>query len=487
MKLNELLTNIPYRLVQGTDDLEVSNLSWDSRSVAPNSLFICVKNRNVDRHLYGHEAARKGAAALIIEHEIGPVDKNITVIQVENSRKSMAIIANTFYGEPSKKFNLIGITGTNGKTSTSYFIAKILETAGRRAGVIGTIQNTIGDKVLRTEKINPTTPDAIELQASFAEMVSEGVTDVVIEATSSALSQHRVDGCDFDIGVFTNLTQDHLEEHGTMENYKQAKMRLFQMCKYGVINTDDPVSEEILQKGSCSIITYGIEKPADFQAQDILHSIDGTTFMLHYHGIERFICLKVPGLFSVYNALAAVAACYQSGLTMNQIVEGLSNIEGVRGRFETIPNPKGCLVVVDYAHSPDGLENILSSVRQLTQKKLITVFGCGGDRDRTKRPIMGEIAGRLSDTCIITSDNPRTENPTGILNDIEAGIKDTACPYAKIENRKEAIYAALESAEQGDAIVIAGKGHENYQIIGQETIHFDDMEVVKEFFEAAVV
>lgn len=479
MILKELLRNINYEVVQGDDAIEIENLCWDSRRVKPNSLFICVKNKNVDRHNFAADSVKNGAIALVIEHEVYNIPHYITIIKVDNSKAAMAIIASAFYKEPSRQFNLIGITGTNGKTSTSYFISKILESVNRRVGVIGTIANCIGDKTLQTEKLNPTTPDSIELQASFAEMALEGATDVVMEVTSSALAGYRVDGCEFEIGVFTNLTQDHLDEHGTMENYKKAKMRLFKMCRYAVLNADDPVSLEIKKDSPCMVLTYGINNIADFNAYDIKYSLDGVSFILDFHGIKNKVILNVPGKFSVYNALAAITTCYYLGLGLKEVIDGVNNIKGVKGRFESVPNNLGIMVIVDYAHTPDGLENILTSAREIANNKVITVFGCGGDRDKTKRPLMGQIAGHYSDYCIITSDNPRSENPMEIIKDIESGMKKTSCYYEKISDRKTAIDAAIRFADKGDIVIIAGKGHENYQIIGEDVFHFDDVEVAK--------
>ncbi len=485
MVVKDLLKDISYKVLQGTDNSDVKYISWDSRKVKKDSMFICVKGKNVDRHDFAPLAVESGATVLIVEREIKDIPLNVSIILVENTKQAMAEIADSYYEEPSKHVNLIGITGTNGKTSVSWFIAKILEAVGRKAGIIGTIENKVGNKVINVEKLNPTTPDPIELQATFREMVNEGVTDVAMEVSSTALVNHRVDNCDFDIGVFTNLTQDHLDEHVTMENYKNAKMKLFKMCRYGVVNIDDPVYSSIKESSSCDIFTYGIENDADFKAEDIEYKIDGVKFVLNFNGTRNDIWIKVPGKFSVYNALAAAGACYLSGLTLEQIIRGMKCIEGVRGRFEAVPNNKGCLIVVDYAHTPDGLENFLSAVKELATKKVITIFGCGGDRDRIKRPIMGEIAGKWADFCILTSDNPRTENPIRIIEDIEVGINRTNCPYEKIENRKEAIFRALDVAKQEDIIVIAGKGHETYQIFANHTIHFDDSEVVREYFNKA--
>jgi len=312
-------------------------------------------------------------------------------------------------------------------------------------------------------------------------MVGEGATDVTIEVTSTALDNYRVHKCDFDIGVFTNLTQDHLDEHGSMENYKKAKIKLFQMCKLGIINKDDAVSNDIINSATCDVITYGIDNKADLMAKDIQYSLQSTSFTLQFCGTERAVTINMPGKFNVYNALAAIACCYFSGFPLDTIISTFNSITSAKGRFETVSNLKDCLIVVDYAHTPDALKNTLEAARKLTNNKLILVFGCGGDRDKTKRPIMGEIAGSLADYCIITSDNPRTEKPSSIIGDIEIGIKRTSCSYYKSENRKKAIHFALTMAVPGDTVVIAGKGHENYQIIGENKIHFDDIEVVKEY------
>jgi UDP-N-acetylmuramoyl-L-alanyl-D-glutamate--2,6-diaminopimelate ligase len=483
MYVKYLLKGLDYKVLQGTDHINVSNIAWDSRKVKRNSLFICVKGKNVDRHDYALQAVEAGATTLVVEHQVKPLPTDINVIQVNNTKMAMAKIADIYYENPSDYMNVIGITGTNGKTSVSWFVAKILETAGRNAGIIGTIENRAGKNQIKIEKVNPTTPDSIELQATLREMLESGVTDVAMEVTSIALENHRVDQCKFNIGVFTNLTQDHLDEHGTMENYKNAKLKLFKMCRYGIVNSDDEVFSEIKNQSTCEkILSYGINNDADLKAKDIQYTINGVRFTLLFNDSNYKVNINIPGKFTVYNALAAIGVCYYSGLTMEQIIKGLGKIEGVRGRFEAVPNPKGCLIIVDYAHTPDGLANILESVKDIAKRNVITVFGCGGDRDRSKRPVMGEIAGKLSDECIITSDNPRTEDPALIINDIQVGICKTKCSYEKIENRRSAIYRALDIAQPEDVVVIAGKGHETYQIFGDNIIHFDDSEVVKEYF-----
>lgn len=488
MRTGELMKGLKYEVLRGTDETDVERISWDSRKVRRNTLFICVKGKNVDRHDFAPQAAQAGATVLVVEREVPGVPADVNVIKVDNTRAAMAHIAAAWYGEPSKYMNLIGITGTNGKTSVSWFVAKILEASGRKAGIIGTIENRTGSGRIKTEKLNPTTPDSIELQAALREMLDGGVSDVAMEVTSVALENHRVDQCRFDVGVFTNLTQDHLDEHGTMENYKNAKLKLFGLCKYGVVNADDPVCREIRETAACDLLlTYGVKNEADLKAENIEYTMNGVRFTLNFNNVKRSIFLKVPGKFSVYNILAAIGACHLSGLTLEQIARGVERIDGVKGRFEAVPNARDYLVVVDYAHTPDGLENVLTSIREFSKGKVIAVFGCGGDRDRSKRPQMGEIAGRLADFCILTSDNPRTEEPSGIIADIEKGILKTKCPYQKVVNRKDAIFRALKAAEPQDVVLIAGKGHENYQMFADKTIHFDDGEVVREYFEMAAI
>lgn len=482
MRISELLNGIKYEVIQGSDDLDVDEIYWDSRKVKNNALFICVKSKKVDRHDYAFEAIDAGARALIVERKIPGIPKHITVICVEHSRKAMAVIAGNYYGNPSNEQNIIGITGTNGKTSVAWLISKIFEATGRPSGIIGTIENTIGQEPSKVEKINPTTPDALELQGTLREMLDAGVKDVSVEVTSIALENNRVDNCNFNIGVFTNLTQDHLDEHGDMIQYKNAKLKLFKMCRCSVINTDDPVADEILRSSTSeSVWSYGIDNKADFRATNLYHLEAGVHFILEFKGKSFEVTINTPGKFSVYNTLAAIAACHRSGLAIEDIIEAIKKIEGVKGRFEHVQNIKGILTIVDYAHTPDGLENILTSVRSLGKRKVIVVFGCGGDRDMRKRPIMGEIAGRLADFCILTSDNPRSENPFVIISEIEAGLLKVSRSYEIVEDRKEAIYRALDLADSDDVVVIAGKGHETYQIYADRTIDFDDGETVRNY------
>ncbi|GCD10112.1 UDP-N-acetylmuramoyl-L-alanyl-D-glutamate--2,6-diaminopimelate ligase [Clostridium tagluense] len=482
MKLYEILKGIDYEILVGDLNLEVCSITWDSRNVDRNSLFIAVKNKNIDRHDFVLDAISNGSIALVVEYEIPNIPEDITVIKVKDARKSMAIIAKNYYENPTEKLKIIGVTGTNGKTSVSYFISEILQALQVKCGIIGTIENTVAGKKMKTKKLNPTTPDSIELQGSFAEMLCYGATHAVIEVTSSALSQDRVYGCKFDIGVFTNLTQDHLEEHGTMENYKNAKLKLFKMCKKGIINIDDAIATYIMATANCELITYGIENDCDFRAINIKYTSSGVNFNLVHNNEIREVQLSIPGRFSVYNALAAIASVYWLGLNLDDIIKAVKEIKGVPGRFQAIPNSKGILTIVDYAHSPDGLENILTSVKEFAKGRIILVFGCGGNRDTGKRAKMGEIAGKYSDYCIITSDNPRKEEPSLIIDEIEVGMIKTSCSYEKIQDRRQAISKALGMAEAFDTVIIAGKGHENYQVLKDETIHFSDEEVVREYF-----
>lgn len=479
MKLSDIMKNINYTVLQGSDAIEVEKIVFDSREAKENDVFVCISGFKVDGHTFAQSAVEKGAAVVIVEREIS-LPKEVTILKVDNNRVALAQMGANYYHEPSKKMNLVGVTGTNGKTSTTYIVKSVLDMIGHKVGIMGTIENRIGDKVLHTER---TTPESLEVQKLFNDMCEEKVTDVVMEVSSHALDLHRVDCCDFNIAIFTNLTQDHLDYHKTMENYKMAKAMLFERTNQAVINIDDPAGEYMIQVSKGKVLTTAIEKEADLKAEKIKITADGVAFVLDFKGKEYPVHLNIPGKFSIYNALGAIGACLFMDIPMETIIKGLGAIVGVKGRFQTIKSPKGANAVVDYAHTPDGLENILNTAKEFVEGRIITVFGCGGDRDRTKRPIMGEIAGRLSDYCIITSDNPRSEEPNAILLDVEEGTKRTNCPYIKVVDRREAIFKAVEMSKPGDLIVVAGKGHENYQIFPDKTIHFDDAEVIAEAFK----
>ena len=479
MKLRELLEQISYQIIQGSDEAEVESIAYDSRKVEKGGLFVAISGFQTDGHKFIPMAVEKGAAAILAERAVDGVPGNIPLLVTENNRAALAAAAAKYYGDPSASMQVMGVTGTNGKTTTTYLVRSVLERVGRKVGLIGTIENRIGDTVIPTER---TTPESLELQALFRRMAQEQVEDVVMEVSSHSLDLHRVDGIHYDVAVFTNLTQDHLDYHKTMENYKKAKGLLFARAKNCVVNLDDEAGAYMASLAKGGVMTYAIDQPADLRAEDISITAEGTAFTLIYAGKPYAVRLHTPGRFSVYNALGAIGACLYLGVPMADILAGLAENPGVSGRFQTIRSKKGVQAIVDYAHTPDGLENVLHTAAEFVKGRIITVFGCGGDRDKTKRPIMGRIAGECSGYCIITSDNPRTEDPEQILRDVEAGMRETSCPYEKLVDRREAICRAAALAEPGDVIVIAGKGHETYQIFPDKTIHFDDTEEVRKAF-----
>ena len=472
MRLKQLLKD--YNVKNEFDDAEISGIAYDSRKVKPGDVFVCISGFETDGHKYAGKAVEKGAAAVIAEHA---VDAGVPTAVVENTRHALSYAADVFYGHPSGKFRLVGVTGTNGKTTTTFLVKSILEKAGHKVGLIGTNKNMIGERELPSER---TTPESLELTELFAEMAKEGADFVVMEVSSHSLSLSRVEFCEFDVGAFTNLTQDHLDFHKTMENYLAAKKKLFDMCKTGVINADDEGGRKILADCSCVSVSYGIDSAADILAGNIDYGAHGVDFDCDALGAAMRIHINTPGRFSVYNALAAVGICTALGISAEDISEGLRSIPGVCGRAEVVPTGRDYTVMIDYAHTPDGIENILKSIRGFAKGRIVILFGCGGDRDRTKRPKMGRIAGELADFCVVTSDNPRTEDPGEIIKEIIPGVEETGCPYTVIENRKEAIRYALDNAETGDVILLAGKGHETYQILKSGKIHFDEREIVHE-------
>lgn len=459
------------------DDFVVTGIAYDSRKIEKGNVFVCIKGFSQDGHKYAKMAEEFGAAAIIAEDKI---DVSIPVFYTNNARRMLAEAAVKFYSNPSADFKLIGVTGTNGKTTVTYLVKEILETAGKNVGVIGTNKNIIGDKVLLTQSNTPTTPNSLELQQLFAEMKEQNAEYVVMEVSSHALELDRVYGCEFDVGIFTNITQDHLDFHKTMENYLKAKSKLFDVSDVAVINTDDEGGMSIKENIHGECVSVGIDNPAMIKAENIKISARGTEFTVKYDGSDYKFAIAIPGKFSVYNAVCAIGAALCLGIDIETIQKGLANVKGVVGRAEVVDIPTDYTVLIDYAHTPDGLENIISTVKEYAKGRVIALFGCGGDRDITKRPVMGEIAGKLADYCIITSDNPRTEDPKKIIEDIKAGIDKTDCEYKIIENRREAIAFALDFAKKDDVIILAGKGQETYQIIGREKIDFDEREVVRE-------
>lgn len=486
MRLLEILKNLKYTIIQGSDT-NIKHISIDSRNIRINTLFICIQGMNVDGHNFINAAISDGAVAIVIDKDIENLPMNATVIKVENSREALSYISANFYNNPVSRLNVVGVTGTNGKTSTTYFMESILREYNCKTGIIGTIDTRINDEPINIDFATSTTPDSIELQQILAYMVEKDVASVVMEVSSHALQLHKVDGFIFEVSIFTNLTQDHLDLHGNMEDYKKAKSKLFTMSKNSIINIDDPIGKFMVEQSRGKVLTYSIEKDSDIKAINIKYSNVGVKFDIKIDNTYHNFVIPIPGKFSVYNALGVIGASIALDIPIEVIKTALSKLKGVPGRIQSIKNNKNLTVIVDYAHTPDGLENILGAVRGFTKGNVITVFGCGGDRDKTKRPIMGEIAGKMSNFCVITSDNPRTENPSVILNEVEVGIKHTNTNYIKIVDRREAIKYAINMATPEDAVVIAGKGHENYQIFANKTIHFDDAEVAMEVLNVGEV
>ncbi|MBQ9859661.1 MAG: UDP-N-acetylmuramoyl-L-alanyl-D-glutamate--2,6-diaminopimelate ligase [Clostridia bacterium] len=472
MKLQELLLHTDIVPVAG--DIEITGITCDSRRVTPGCLFVCIDGTAVDAHRFAPAACEAGAAAVVVQRDMELPCQLLTA----DSRAAWATICANWFGNPGKRLRMIGITGTNGKTTTTTLIKSMLEQEGYKVGLIGTVQNMVGQRVLPAAH---TTPDSYDLQAMLSLMVAEGCQFCVMEVSSHALHQRRVGAVPFELGVFTNLTQDHLDYHGTMENYMLAKKTLFSLCRTGIFNLDDRWTEPLSEGVPCEQLTYSVDSDeGDYVARNIRHRADGVDFELVGIGQIGRVHMQIPGRFSVYNGLCAATVCLALGMPFERVVTALSAAAGVKGRAEVVPTGRDFTVVIDYAHTPDGLENICSTLKACCTGRLVTLFGCGGDRDKTKRPLMGEIAARLSDYVVVTSDNPRSEQPDAIIADILAGMTDTKTPYTVVENRAEAIRWAISAAQPGDTILLAGKGHETYQILSTGTIHLDEREVVAE-------
>lgn len=476
MTLSELLKDVNIKKIDGGGSMKISGIACDSRKVKPGNVFVCITGYETDGHKYAKSAVENGAVAVVAEHDLPTVD--VPCVIVDNTRKAMSEMAATFYDYPYKKFKLIGITGTNGKTTTTYLIKSILEHLGKKVGLIGTNQNMIGDMIMETSR---TTPDSLELMQLFDMIASHNVDYVVMEVSSHALALDRVTACTFDVGAFTNITQDHLDFHKTMEEYLAAKSILFNICNTGVVNKDDARSEYLIENARCrNMITYGINQDCDLKASNIILNEDGVKFDINYGGMEEHVDLPIPGEFSVYNALTAIGCCMAENIPLDLAVDGLHSAKGLKGRIEIVRTPgTNYTVIIDYAHTPDGLLNVINAIRGFAKGRIVTLFGCGGDRDASKRPIMGKIAGELSDFCIVTSDNPRTEDPEKIIKQVVEGVKQTDCDYEVITNRFSAIEYALDHAKKNDIILLAGKGHETYQVLGKDTIKFDEREIVQ--------
>ncbi len=488
MKLKEILTGLEGLKVRGDLEIDITGIDKDSRNIKENSLFIAIKGFSEDGHEYIEKAIEQGATAVMLEEgasleTVKKLPKEITVIVAKDTRYALAICSCNFYGNPSRKFKLIGITGTKGKTTTSFMTKAILEKAGKKVGLIGTIATYIGNEKL--EDSDRTTPESNKLQAIFAKMVEAGCEAVVMEVSSQSLKLHRVAGCDFDIGIFTNFSKDHISqnEHSDMEDYFNSKLELFKMCKTAYINADDyHVAKLAKLMPECNITTYGIDNFCNVLAKDITITNSYVDFKVKLGMKNERIKTGIPGRFSVYNSLAAICVGEKLGAGIDQIKEALENVR-VPGRSELVNNKKELTIMIDYAHSPESLENILNAVKSYTRGRVISVFGCGGDRDTSKRPIMGEISGRIADFTIITSDNPRTEEPQKIVDQIEEGIKKTKGKYTVIVDRIEAIKEAIKMADKKDIILLAGKGHEPYQEIDGVKHPFDERIIVNDIIE----
>lgn len=492
MKLEELIEHLDYKDLINFKNLEISGISYNSKTTKKGDIFICLTGEYTDGHKYALSAIENGAAALLVEHKIDEV-KDTPQVVVKSTRHQIADIADRFYSSPSKGINLIGITGTNGKTTVTHLIQKIFEQNEQKCALIGTLGYKLSS-ISEYRDAKHTTPQAPELQATLRLIKDvDKIDNVVMEVSSHALEQNRIGGCCFNGAVLTNLTQDHLDYHITMDNYFEAKALLFKRLQEGdfaVINADDNYGERFLSVVPDGVrkFTYGVKKSADIMAKDINFSLNGAEFTVVIAGKEYPVNLHMNGMFSVYNVLAALTASVAMGIDLQVALKALENVKGVAGRFEVVAHKP--LVIVDYAHTPDGLENVLKSAREITpsEGKLICLFGCGGDRDATKRPKMGAIAERIADKIVITSDNPRSEDPQQIITDIIAGLKSVNPEKVTVEPDRGLAIALLKNlAGNKDVVVIAGKGHEDYQILKDRTIHFDDREEARKVFEGSVI
>ncbi|MGE4483599.1 MAG: UDP-N-acetylmuramoyl-L-alanyl-D-glutamate--2,6-diaminopimelate ligase [Oscillospiraceae bacterium] len=479
MKLSEILSGVEIKDARVGMGVEITGITCDSRKVKPGDVFVAIRGYESDGHMYIAAALTSGAVCIICEE---PPEENGPYITAENTRRALSVMAANFYGRPADKMKIIGVTGTNGKTTTTNLLKTIIEDAtGAKVGLIGTNRNMVGNTEIKTER---TTPEASELQALFSQMYSVGCEYVIMEVSSHALFLDRVYGVMFEVGVFTNLTTDHLDFHKSMEAYGMAKSILFSQCRKGVVNMDDDYSGNIMASAKCPVFTYSAENTeADLSAKSIDLKPDGVTFVALMTGTLEKIHLGIPGMFSVYNALAAASAALQLDITLGAASNALSRCKGVMGRAEVVPTGGNYTVLIDYAHTPDALQNIIKAAKGFSRGRVVTLFGCGGDRDKTKRPVMGRIAMELSDFVIITSDNPRTEEPSAIIADIIKGTEGLKTPHIVIENRKEAIGWAISNARPNDTIILAGKGHETYQVIGREKHHFDEREIIAEILK----
>jgi UDP-N-acetylmuramoyl-L-alanyl-D-glutamate--2,6-diaminopimelate ligase len=478
-KLTDLLKNLDYKLVQGDlDNREVEGIVYDSRKAFHGCLFVCVKGANFDGHQFASAVADVGAKTIVVEDDV-EVRSDVTVIKVPDTREALAILSANWFGNPGDRIKVIGITGTKGKTTTTYMIKSILENAGYKVGLIGTIEAIIGDKHIPSKN---TTPESYEIQEDLAAMEKEGITICVMEVSSQGLMLHRVDGMTFEIGIFTNISPDHIgpNEHTSFEEYLHCKSLLFQKCRKGILNIDDPHMNDILKDHTCTVETFGFSEKADFRAEDMELFHEKGVMGVNYKvtGKVNFdVKISVPGRFSVYNSLCAIAVCAHFNVKTEDMQKALLNAK-VKGRIEPYPASDRYTVLIDYAHNAMALESLLTTLKEYNPGRIVTIFGCGGNRSKERRFEMGEVSGRLSDFTVITSDNPRFEEPEAIIADIVTGIKKTDGKYVTITDRKEAIKYALSHAEDRDVIVLAGKGHEDYQEIRGKKYHMDERELL---------
>ena len=485
MELKRILAGIENFKAKGDLDIDIVKVVDDSRKVVEGCLYVAVIGFECDGHSFVNDAIAAGAKAVIVDIRADlkqiKIPAGVTAIVVEDSRKALSIVACNFYDNPSRKFKLIGVTGTKGKTTTTFMIKSILEKAGKKVGLIGTVANYIGEECLGFSQ--RTTPGSLELQELFAKMAQAKMDVVVMEVSSQSLKYHRVDGSYFDMAVFTNFFKDHIspKEHSDIDDYFNSKMRLFEMCNQGFINVDDFKSTKVMSIAkNCEFKKFGIDNSADILAKDITITNVSVDYKVKIENRNERIKVNIPGRFSVYNSMAAISVALKFGATVDQIKEALETIT-VPGRSELVANDKELAVMIDYAHTAESLSGILQAVKTYTKGRVISVFGCGGERDSEKRALMGEVSGRIADFTIITSDNPRRENPSEIIAQIEEGIKKTKGKYIVIENRKEAIKEAIKMMNKRDIVVLAGKGHETYQDINGEKLPFDERIIVKEF------
>ena len=480
MKLTKLLERLTYEVLQGNDDIEITELTNDSRKVVEGSVFVCISGAVVDGHNFVADVAAKGATAVIVEKEV-EAPEHITVIKVEDTRYALALTSAAYFRYPADELKVIGITGTKGKTTTTYMVKEILEGVGHKVGLIGTIEAIIGDEVIPEAN---TTPESFTIHKYFRKMVEAGCDCVVMEVSSQGLMLHRTAGIPFEIGIFTNLGEDHIgpNEHKDFDDYKRCKGLLFKQCKIGIANVDDEHFADVFKEATCKVETFGFSEKADLRANDTKLVSRPGYLGIDYRvsGLMNFdVEIDIPGKFSVYNSLTAIAVCRHFDVPVEKIVAALGKAK-VKGRIEMIKVSDDFTLMIDYAHNAMSLESLLSTLKEYNPKRLVCLFGCGGNRAKSRRYEMGEVSGRMADLTIITSDNPRFEDPQEIINDIKIGMAKTDGKYIVIPDRREAIYSAIHNAEEGDMVAIIGKGHEDYQEIEGVRHHFKDREVVEE-------